>query len=111
MKKLLFLFLIGFAFSSCLKKEEVVVPYTCQDCIELYEMQTMNYNNDTILSTRVDTLKFKNCGNYDYQKINGYFYEVIYEFDSLTNTYKMDSLGNFYIKGWTHKFFLNRSCK
>jgi hypothetical protein len=102
MKKLIFLFLIGFTFTSCVKKEEEeVVPYTCQDCIEMYEVEIMNYNNDTILSSRIDTAKFRYCGTYEYQN---------HISSSLSPIIVYDSLGYGYVKGWTRKLLFYWHC-
>jgi hypothetical protein len=103
MKNLIFLFLIGFIFSSCVKKEEEeeVVPYVCQDCIEMYEIKTMNYNNDTVLSSRTDTAKFRYCGTYEYQNNIS---------SSLRPIITYDSLGYGYVKGWTSKLLFYWHC-
>ena len=103
MKNLIFLFLIGFIFSSCVKKEEEkVVPYVCQDCIEMYEVETMNYNNDSTLSSRIDTVKFTYCGTYEYQNNMGISSKPIIAFDSL---------GYGYVKGWTNEILFYWHCK
>jgi hypothetical protein len=103
MKKLILLLILGFGFFSCKKEEEEqVIPYICQDCIEMYEVETRNSNNDTTLSSRIDTVKFTFCGNYGYQ-------------NNISSTLRpirgFDSLGNYYVKGWTEKLLFYWHCE
>ena len=59
MKNLTLILIAAFGLNSCVKKEEeVVVPYTCQDCVEIYKTETTSYWGDTIYSSKIDTIKF-----------------------------------------------------
>lgn len=104
MKKVTLILIAAFGLNSCVKKEEeeIVEPYTCQNCVEIYEIQTRNYNQDTIYSTRIDTIKFTYCGTFEYQNSIGGEFTPIHAFDSS---------GYYYIKGWTHKMLIDWHCE
>lgn len=103
MKNLILILTLGFGLFSCVKKEEeVVLPYVCQDCIEIYEIEKTSPNGDTTYSSRIDTVKFTYCDNYEYQNSIGGTFTPIYGFDSL---------GHNYIKGYTHKLLLYWHCE
>ena len=75
MKNLTLILIAAFGLNSCVKKEEeVVVPYTCQNCVEIYEIKTLSYTLDTIYSARIDTIKFEYCGTYEY--VNAAIHEI-----------------------------------
>jgi hypothetical protein len=102
MKNLTLILIAAFGLNSCVKKEEeVVVPYTCQNCVEIYEIQTLSYTLDTIYSSRIDTIKFEYCGTYEYQNNIS---------SSLRPIITYDSLGYGYVKGWTSKLLFYWHC-
>ena len=104
MKNLTLILIAAFGLNSCVKKEEeVVVPYTCQDCVEIYKTETTSYWGDTIYSSKIDTIKFTYCETYGYQQNNnGTFITPINQFDSLGNTY---------VRGWKNRLLFYWTCK
>jgi hypothetical protein len=103
MKNLILVLILGFGLNSCVKKEEEeVVPYVCQNCIQMEEVVIMSYNQDTIFSSRIDTVRFTYCGTYEYENNVHSSSGPIYAFDSL---------GNGYVKGWSSKLVFYWHCE
>jgi hypothetical protein len=103
MKNLTLILIAAFGLNSCVKKEEeVVVPYTCQNCVEIYEIQRLSYTLDTVYSSRIDTIKFEYCGTYEYMNSIG---------GESTPIHAFDSLGNYYVKGFTRKTLIYWHCE